>query len=91
LYGSGKLFSSALTEFLRAQTSEFEMLVMEWNMFPEKLSNFGVGRFWSSILKFWERARKLIQHLRSTWGLTMVWDFDQGLLCKSVTNNVKLA
>jgi hypothetical protein len=29
LYGSGKLFSSALTEFLRAQTSEFEMLVME--------------------------------------------------------------
>jgi hypothetical protein len=29
LYGSVKLFSRALTEFLRAQTSEFEMPVME--------------------------------------------------------------
>jgi hypothetical protein len=29
LYGSVKLFSRALTEFLRTQTSEFEMPVME--------------------------------------------------------------
>jgi hypothetical protein len=29
LYGSVKLFSRALTEFLRAKNSEFEMPVME--------------------------------------------------------------
>jgi hypothetical protein len=29
LYGSVKLFSRALTEFLRAQTSKFEMPVIE--------------------------------------------------------------
>jgi hypothetical protein len=28
-YGSVKLFSGALTEFLRAQTSKFEMAVIE--------------------------------------------------------------
>jgi hypothetical protein len=44
-YGSVKLFSRALTEFLRAQTSKFEMPVIGLNVFPEKLSNFGIGRF----------------------------------------------
>jgi hypothetical protein len=34
-----------LTEFLGAQTSLFEMPVMERNVFTEKMSNFGVGRF----------------------------------------------
>jgi hypothetical protein len=45
LYGLVRLFSRTLTEFLRVQPSEFEMPTMEWNVFPEKLSNFGVGRF----------------------------------------------
>jgi hypothetical protein len=45
LYSLVKLFSRALTELLRVQTSEFEMPAMEGNVFPEKLRNFGVGRF----------------------------------------------
>jgi hypothetical protein len=44
-HGLVKLLSRALTGFLRVQTSEFEMPAMECNVFPEKLSNFGVGRF----------------------------------------------
>jgi hypothetical protein len=45
LYGLVNLFTRTLTEFLRVQTSEFEMPAMERNVFPEKLSNFGVGGF----------------------------------------------
>jgi hypothetical protein len=61
LHGLVKPFSGTLTGFLRIQTSEFEMPTMELNVFQEKLRNFDVGRFLSSIWKFWQRAGKLIQ------------------------------
>jgi hypothetical protein len=35
------------------------MPVIEWNVFPEKLSNFRIGRIWSSIEKFWDLTKVL--------------------------------
>jgi hypothetical protein len=61
------------------------------NVFPEITKNFCIGQFLTSIVKFGERARKPNQPLWSTYGLTVIWDFDQGLLCKSVHNQAKHA
>jgi hypothetical protein len=55
---SGLLFKTALTKFWGIFHLEFEMPLYIWNVFPEIMNNFYIGRFWTSIVKFGERARK---------------------------------
>jgi hypothetical protein len=54
----------------------------------EKLSYWLILNFYSEI---WRTRKKTISALREIYGLTVVGGFDQGLLCKFVTEHVKQA
>jgi hypothetical protein len=52
----------------------------------EQLSYWPILNFYSEI---WRTRKKTISALKEILGLTVIWDFDQGLLCKFVTKHVK--
>jgi hypothetical protein len=54
----------------------------------EQLSYWPILNFYSEI---WRTRKKTVSALKEIWGLTVIWDFAQGLLCKSVTKHVKHA
>jgi hypothetical protein len=82
-------FTARATRFLANLHSKLECPPITKNMFPEITNNFRIGRFWTSIVKFGERARKPNQPFWDLWFWPRFGDFDQGLLCKCVPTHVK--
>jgi hypothetical protein len=54
----------------------------------EQLSYWPILNFYSEI---WRTRKKTKSALKKIKGLTVIWDFDQSLLCKLVTIHVKHA
>ena len=53
-------------------------------MFPEETNNFYKGLFWSSYMKFWERAKNPNNGIRSKIvDQAKKNGFDQGYFCKT--------